>query len=53
MIRIPFNFLDKQIYLRLYKSLVRLKIEFNVQAWSSHLRKDQGYRTFRESLENY
>jgi len=45
MIKMSFKLLDKLIYLSLYKSLVMPKLEFSVEAWSPHLRKDQVVHT--------
>jgi ribonuclease P/MRP protein subunit RPP40 len=40
MIKRTFMCKDKDIILKLYKSVVRPKLEFCVQAWSPHLQKD-------------
>ena len=40
MIKRTFCYLDKDVVLQLYKSLVRPHLEYSVQAWRPHLRKD-------------
>jgi ribonuclease P/MRP protein subunit RPP40 len=40
MIKRNIKFKSKEVIVRLYKSLVRPRLEFCVQAWSPHLRKD-------------
>lgn len=40
MIKRSFNFLNRNMLLQLYKSLVRPHLEFCIQAWNPHLRKD-------------
>ena len=40
LIRRTFRYLDKNMFLSLYKSLVRPHLEYSIQAWSPHLRKD-------------
>jgi ribonuclease P/MRP protein subunit RPP40 len=40
MIKRTFNCLSKEVVLPLYKSLVRLHLEFGIQAWRPYLRKD-------------
>jgi len=40
MISRTFMFKDKNTMLRLYKSLIRPKLEYSIQAWRPYLRKD-------------
>ena len=40
MIKRTFSVRDKSIILQLYKSLVRPHLEYGVQAWRPHFRKD-------------
>ena len=40
MIKRSFSYLDEDIVLQLYKTLVRPKLEYSVQAWRPYLRKD-------------
>ena len=40
MIKRNISFKSKYVIVRLYKALVRQKLEFCVQAWCSYLRKD-------------
>ena len=40
MIKRNINFKSKNVIVRLYKALVRPRLEFCVQAWSPYLRKD-------------
>ena len=40
MIRRTFTFIDKDIFLRLYKTFVRPILEYSVAIWSPHLIKD-------------
>src|SRR5271157_5986271 len=40
MIKRNIHFKSKEVIAKLYKSLVRPRLEFCVQAWSPHLRKD-------------
>jgi len=40
MIKRNIHFKSKEVIVKLYKSLVRPRLEFCVQAWSPHLRKD-------------
>src|SRR6266568_4362444 len=40
MIKRNINFKSKDVIVRLYKALVRPRLEFCVQAWCPHLRKD-------------
>jgi ribonuclease P/MRP protein subunit RPP40 len=40
MIKRNINFKSKEIMVRLYKALVRPRLEYCVQAWSPYLRKD-------------
>ena len=39
-IRHTFTFMNKQMFMKLYPSLVRTHMEFAVQAWSPQLKKD-------------
>ena len=40
MIKRSFSYLSKDIAIQLYKSLVRPHLEYCVQVWRPHLRKD-------------
>jgi ribonuclease P/MRP protein subunit RPP40 len=40
MIKRNIKFKSKKVIVKLYKSLVRPRLEYCVQAWSPHLRKD-------------
>ena len=40
MISRTFTIRSKEIFLQLYKSLVRPHLEYCIQAWSPHLQKD-------------
>ena len=40
MIKRSFSYLDEDMVLQLYKTLVRPKLEYSVQAWRPYLRKD-------------
>ena len=40
LIRKAFTFMDSNMFLALYKSLVRPHLEYCIQAWSPYLRKD-------------
>ena len=40
MIKHTFTFMNTQMFMKLYPSLVRTHMEFAVQAWSPQLKKD-------------
>ena len=40
IIKRTFTYKSEEIILQLYKSLVRLRLEYCIQAWCPHLRKD-------------
>jgi ribonuclease P/MRP protein subunit RPP40 len=39
MIKRSFCYLNKEVVLKLYKSLVRPHLEYSIQAWRPHLKK--------------
>ena len=52
IIRRTFTYLDKEIFLHLYKSLVRPHLEFASSVWSPHLKKTQDYSRERSKKSN-
>ena len=52
MIKRNIQFKSKKVIVKLYKSLVRPRLEYSIQAWSPYLRKNIDMIEYRDEQQN-